>query len=116
MLNILETQYFTVNELAEKSGLPESTVRYYLKNVLNDYLATKLPHIETKQGKTSHYPVEILDRLTFVRMAKEELERATASRRTPTVSEIKYWIDQGAIPTHTVRSILKREGVLGASA
>ena len=23
---------------------------------------------------------------------------------------IKYWMDQGAIPTHTVRSLLKREG------
>ncbi len=25
---------------------------------------------------------------------------------------IKYWIDQGALPTNTVRSILKKEGVL----
>ena len=24
---------------------------------------------------------------------------------------VKYWIDQGAIPTDTVKSILKREGV-----
>lgn len=28
---------------------------------------------------------------------------------------VKYWIDQGAILTDTVRSILKREGVLGPS-
>ena len=27
---------------------------------------------------------------------------------------IKYWIGQGAIPTDTVRSILKREGVFAA--
>ena len=26
---------------------------------------------------------------------------------------IKYWIDQGALPTNTVRNILKKEGVLG---
>jgi len=26
---------------------------------------------------------------------------------------IKYWIDQGALPTDTVRNILKKEGVLG---
>ncbi len=29
---------------------------------------------------------------------------------------VKYWIERGAIPTDTVRSILKREGVLGTSA
>jgi small subunit ribosomal protein S16 len=28
---------------------------------------------------------------------------------------IKYWIDQGATPTDTVRSILKREGVFAAA-
>ena len=27
---------------------------------------------------------------------------------------IKYWIEQGATPTDTVRSILKREGVFAA--
>ena len=26
---------------------------------------------------------------------------------------IKYWIDQGAIPTHTVKSLLKKEGFFG---
>ena len=25
---------------------------------------------------------------------------------------VKYWIGQGAIPTHTVKSLLKKEGVL----
>ena len=28
---------------------------------------------------------------------------------------IRYWIDQGATPTDTVRSILKREGVFAAA-
>ena len=28
---------------------------------------------------------------------------------------VKYWIGQGAIPTDTVRSILKREGVIAAA-
>jgi len=28
---------------------------------------------------------------------------------------VKYWIGQGATPTDTVRSILKREGVFGAA-
>jgi small subunit ribosomal protein S16 len=28
---------------------------------------------------------------------------------------VKYWIDQGATPTDTVRSILKREGVFAAA-
>ena len=28
---------------------------------------------------------------------------------------IKYWIGQGATPTDTVKSILKREGVFGAA-
>ncbi len=28
---------------------------------------------------------------------------------------IKYWMDQGAIPTDTVRSILKKEGALKSS-
>ena len=28
---------------------------------------------------------------------------------------IKYWIEQGATPTDTVRSILKREGVFAAA-
>lgn len=27
---------------------------------------------------------------------------------------VKYWIDQGATPTDTVKSILKREGVFAA--
>ncbi|MFC1798587.1 30S ribosomal protein S16 [Thermodesulfobacteriota bacterium] len=26
---------------------------------------------------------------------------------------VKYWIDQGAIPTHTVKSLLKKEGLIG---
>lgn len=26
---------------------------------------------------------------------------------------IKYWIDQGAIPTNTVKSLLKKEGLVG---
>jgi len=29
---------------------------------------------------------------------------------------IKYWMDKGAIPTDTVRSILKKEGVFRSSA
>ncbi len=29
---------------------------------------------------------------------------------------IKYWMDNGAIPTDTVRSILKKEGVFKSSA
>ncbi len=29
---------------------------------------------------------------------------------------IKYWMDKGAIPTDTVRSILKKEGVFKSSA
>ena len=28
---------------------------------------------------------------------------------------VKYWIDQGATPTDTVKSILKREGVFAAA-
>ena len=28
---------------------------------------------------------------------------------------VKYWIDQGAIPTDTVKAILKREGVFAAA-
>ena len=28
---------------------------------------------------------------------------------------VKYWMGQGAIPTDTVRSILKREGVIAAA-
>ena len=28
---------------------------------------------------------------------------------------VKYWIEQGATPTDTVRSILKREGVFAAA-
>ena len=93
MLKILETQYFTVCELAEKSGLPESTVRYYLQQVLRDYMTSKFPDLKTKQGKTSHYPAQVLDRLRFIRLAKEELELTTGNRRSPTVNEIKYWMD-----------------------
>lgn len=26
---------------------------------------------------------------------------------------VKYWIDQGAIPTDTVKSLLKKEGLIG---
>jgi len=26
---------------------------------------------------------------------------------------VRYWIDQGAIPTHTVKSLLKKEGLIG---
>ena len=29
---------------------------------------------------------------------------------------IKYWIDQGAIPSDTVRSLLKKEGIFAATA
>ena len=29
---------------------------------------------------------------------------------------IKYWIDQGATPTHTVKSLLKKEGFFAATA
>lgn len=28
---------------------------------------------------------------------------------------VKYWIDKGAVPTDTVRTILKREGVFAAA-
>ena len=28
---------------------------------------------------------------------------------------VKYWMEQGAIPTDTVKSLLKKEGVLAAS-
>lgn len=26
---------------------------------------------------------------------------------------VRYWIDKGAIPTHTVKSLLKKEGLIG---
>jgi small subunit ribosomal protein S16 len=32
------------------------------------------------------------------------------------VERIQYWLGQGAIPTHTVRNILKKEGVFAQQA
>jgi small subunit ribosomal protein S16 len=31
-------------------------------------------------------------------------------------NRIKYWLTQGALPTHTVKSILKKEGVFSSPA
>jgi small subunit ribosomal protein S16 len=31
-------------------------------------------------------------------------------------NRIKYWIDQGALPTNTVKSILKKEGLFSSPA
>ncbi len=38
------------------------------------------------------------------------------ARITLDAERIKYWMDKGAIPTDTVRSILKKEGVYKSSA
>jgi small subunit ribosomal protein S16 len=32
------------------------------------------------------------------------------------MERIRYWMDQGALPTDTVRSLLKKEGFFAASA
>ena len=31
-------------------------------------------------------------------------------------NRVKYWIDQGALPTNTVKSILKKEGLFSSPA
>jgi hypothetical protein len=93
MLKLMESRYFTVCELAEKSGLPESTVRFYLKNVLAEFLVNRFPDLKTRKGKTSLYPALVLDRLRFIRMAKTELEMVSENQRTPTMHEIRNWMN-----------------------
>lgn len=93
MLKIHEFQQLNVFELADRSGLSESTVRYYLRDVLGDYLADRFPDLKTRKGRVSLYPTEVLDRLRFIRIAKEQLETSTGNQRSPTLAELKLWMN-----------------------
>jgi predicted transcriptional regulator len=92
MLKLSVPRDFSVAELARETGLTESTVRYYLKEVLDKYMAKKSSGINVQSGKTKRYPAQVLERLLFIRYAKEKLETASGQRMEPTIAELKGWM------------------------
>lgn len=42
--------------------------------------------------------------------------RLESAKLTVKPERVRYWIDKGATPTDTVRTLFKKEGVLGAGA
>lgn len=110
MLKLLGTTPLTIEELANGSGLNESTTRYYVNNVLGDYIKDTFGDISFKQGRKALYPVEVLDRLKFINKVKRELHTASGRKISPSLEELKGWMSR--ISDEQVREVLSgKEGL-----
>jgi len=63
-LNMNENKTYTLAELAEKTGLTERTVRYYIERVLP-------PHHKQGRGKLARYGEDTLNCIRFILLARE---------------------------------------------
>jgi hypothetical protein len=109
MLKIQRQSVFTIADLAERSGLDKPKVRYYLRQVLQDYIDAR--GIEVEHGKTALYPKEVLSRLVFIKMAKEELETTSGERMTPSLAELRGWMNN--LADDQVEAVLAGDDTLG---
>ena len=108
MLKLHRHRAFTITELAHQTRLNKGKVRFYLKNVLQDYIDAK--NIKVAHGKTAVYPSEVLSRLRFIKMAKEELETSSGDRLTPTLAELRGWMNN--LTDEQVEAVLNGDDTL----
>jgi hypothetical protein len=96
---------YTIKEIAEETGLEKSAVRFYIQEVLPDYVAKHCGDIQVQERKATLYPQEILERIKFIKMVKTELSDASNNRLKPTIRELRGWMNN--ISDEQVRDVVE---------
>ena len=96
---------YTIKEIAVKNGLEKSAVRFYIQEVLPDYVAKHCGDIQVQERKATLYPQEILERIKFIKMVKTELSDSSNNRLKPTIRELRGWMNN--ISDEQVRDVVE---------
>ncbi len=84
-------QFLKIGEIAQRSGLPIKTIRYY------DEIGLLAPMVERSDAGYRLFKPDVLDRLAFIRHAQ------TLGLSLAEVKEILAVHDQGLLPCGTVK-------------
>lgn len=84
---------YTIKEIGDEIGLEKSAVRFYIQEVLPDYIVENCGEIQVEPRKATLYPQEIFERIKFIKMVKTELSNSSGNTLKPTIRELRGWMN-----------------------